>query len=344
MGKVSLHTQLVGMLKNRLFLTAVLAEHPAIHDVQIERPIAICGLPRTGTTHLHNLMSSDPALRSLPYWESLEPVLSPTERAAAASGAVDPRPTRCAAGLEMLHLALPHFPRMHEMTVDHVHEEIQLLAVAGSTMLFETMAPVPGWRDWYLAHDQTPFYEELRTYLKVLQWLRPGRRPTRWVLKSPQHLEQLGPLLHTFPDATFVMTHRDPVSVTTSMLTMLVYTSRLQVERVDPQAQGKYWANRLQQMLSTCVRDRDLLPDVSTTDVLFDEFMADDLGVVRRIYDLAGQPWSGEAETSMAAFMHDHPRGKFGGLVYDLADFGLAADERRAALRFYADRFKTRDE
>jgi hypothetical protein len=71
---------------------------------------------------------------------------------------------------------------MHEMTTWHAHEEIQLLAVAGSTVLFETMALMPTWRDWYKATDQTPYYEYLRTLLKVLTWQRGGRR---WVLKSP---------------------------------------------------------------------------------------------------------------------------------------------------------------
>jgi hypothetical protein len=37
--------------------------------------------------------------------------------------------------------------------------------------------------------------------------------------------------------------------------------------------------------------------------------------------------------------MEDHPRGKFGGIVYDLADFGLDPSERRDALRFYTERF-----
>ena len=102
---------------------------------------------------------------------------------------------------------MPYFKRMHEMTVDHVHEEIQLLAIDVSTMLFETLSLLPSWRDSYRATDQTPCYEYLRTILKVLQWLRGG---SRWVLKSPQHLEQFGPLRATFPDATFVVTHRDP--------------------------------------------------------------------------------------------------------------------------------------
>ena len=108
---------------------------------------------------------------------------------------------------------MPYFNRMHEMTVDHVHEEIQLLAIDFSSMLFETISPMPSWRDHYLSRDQRPSYGYMKRILQVLQWLRGG---TRWMLKSPQHLEQFPALLATFPDATFVLTHRDPVSVTAS--------------------------------------------------------------------------------------------------------------------------------
>ncbi|HEV2310462.1 MAG TPA: sulfotransferase, partial [Acidimicrobiia bacterium] len=242
MGTVSAHRQLVGHLRNRLRVEELVGEHPEILDVEIRRPIVIVGQPRTGTTHLHNLMAADPALRSLPYWESLEPVLAPEERAAVAAGAPDPRLERTQAGLAFLNEAAPYFKRMHEMTVDHVHEEIQLLAIDFSTMLFETMAVLPTWRDDYLAHDQTSSYRYLKKVLQVLQWQRGG---DRWVLKSPQHLEQFGPLLEVFPDATFVVTHRDPVSVTTSMTTMLAYSARLSCDRVDVERIGHYWADRL---------------------------------------------------------------------------------------------------
>ena len=73
-GRVTAGTSLVNMLANRLRLEDLLRRHPEIEQVPIARPIIIVGLPRTGTTHLHNLLSADPQLRSLPYWESLEPV------------------------------------------------------------------------------------------------------------------------------------------------------------------------------------------------------------------------------------------------------------------------------
>jgi hypothetical protein len=342
-GVMSQHALLTGLLRNRLLLEELVRQHPEVLEVEISRPIVICGLPRTGTTHLHNLMSADTNLRALPYWESLEPVPVEAVRPGAqpGPGQPDPRRGRTEQGLTFLEMAMPYFKRMHEMTVDHVHEEIQLLAIDISTMLFETLAPMPSWRDHYLARDQRPSYAYLKKILQAMQWLRGG---TRWVLKSPQHLEQLPALYDTFPDATFVLTHRDPVSVTASMCTMLAYGARMSRDHVDVQGISRYWADRLERMLRACVRDRDLLPADRSIDVRFDEFMADDVAMVERIYRLAGQPMDDGVRSAMAGFMADHPRGRHGAVNYDLATLGLDRDERRRALAFYVERFGVAEE
>jgi hypothetical protein len=333
-GIMQQHVLLVGLLKNRLLIEDLLQRHSEILDERIAAPIIICGLPRTGTTHLHNLMSADPALRSLPYWESLEPVLP--EREQPVPGAPDPRLERTETALSFLNTALPYFNRMHEMTVEHTHEEIQLLAIDFSTMLFETTAPMPAWRDAYLSRDQRPTYAYLLKVLKILQWLRGG---TRWVLKTPQHLEQFPALVDTFPDATFIVTHRDPVSVTASMVTMIAYTARLTRDQVDLEVMGRYWSDRLERMLRRCADEHDVLPADRTIDVHFDEFMADDMAMVARVYDLAEQPFDEAARAAMRDFMAEHPRGKFGSIDYDLTQFELDPVERRKALSFYTGRF-----
>ena len=337
MGLVSAHGQLVGFLRNKLLVEDLLARHPEIHDIEIVAPIVIAGLPRTGTTHLHNLVSADPALRSLPYWESLEPVPPLDEQGVAHD--VDPRYVRCEAALAGFNGALPYFKRMHDMYPEHVHEEIQLLGIGLSTMLFETMAPMPTWRDRYLATDQTPFYAYLKTILKVLQFLGGGER---WVLKSPQHLEQFGPLLSVFPDATVVVTHRDPVSITASFSTMVTYSARMSARPEALHNVGTYWVDRIERMLRACVDDRDQLPADSSIDVLFADFMADDIAMVRKIYEVADQPFTDASLAAMEAFMVAHPRGKHGAVRYDLGDFGVDPAERREALRFYTDRFPVR--
>ena len=333
-GKMSNHAMLLGLVKSRLLLEDLLARHPEIHDVEIVAPIIICGLPRTGTTHLHNLISADSDLRSLPYWESLEPIPTPGEEPGEHGD--DARVARCKMTCEFVDASMPLFKRMHEMTWDHVHEEIQLLAVDISTMLFETTSTVPTWRDYYLAHDQRPHYEYMKTVLKAITYLRGG---SRWVLKSPQHLEQFPTLLETFPDATFVVTHRDPVSVVISMATMIAYSSRMNVEHPDPGQIGPWWAARLEAMLRTCAETRELLPREQTIDVRFDEFMADDIAMVRRVYEVANQPFTDRTRADMASFMATHPRGRHGTVVYDFDDMGLDRAELERSLDFYVRRF-----
>ncbi len=338
-GVFAQYSMLTGLLRNRLRLEDRVRRHPEILDLEVRAPIVICGLPRTGTTHLHNLMSADPALRSLPYWESLEPLLSDSEQPG--QGQEDPRRARTEQALWMVNTAMPHFNRMHEMTVDHVHEEIQLLAIDFSTMLFETIAPMPTWRDYYLSIDQRSSYAYLLRILKVLQWERGG---TRWVLKSPQHLEQFPALRSTFPDATYVVTHRDPVSVTASMATMLTYSARMTHDRVDVQWISHYWADRLARMLGSCLEDRGVLPEDQSIDVRFNEFMADDIGMVDRIYRLAGQPMNASVRAAMDSFMAEHPRGRYGTVRYDPAALGLDRAELGKTFAAYAGRFEVAEE
>jgi hypothetical protein len=159
------------------------------------------------------------------------------------------------------------------------------------------------------------------------------------VLKSPQHLAQFPTLMATFPDATFVVTHRDPVSVTTSMATMAAYTARLQLADVDPVRVGRYWAERVEDLLTACARDRSLLPAERSVDVRFDEFMADEWRTIERIYRVADQPLTDDARVCMAEFMRLHPRGRHGRVAYRADVLGLDVEERRAALASYAEAF-----
>jgi hypothetical protein len=196
---------------------------------------------------------------------------------------------------------------------------------------------VPRWRDYYFAHDQRPHYAYLKRALQVLQY---QRGPERWILKSPQHLEQLGPLIDTFPDATVAFTHRDPVSVIASAITMLGYGDRIRCKRVDLEATASYWIDRIERLLRSCVEDRELVPADQSLDVLFHEFMKDDLATVDRIYQLAGLELSPQAKAELDRYLDSNPRGKHGRIVYDLkGDFGVDPAALRERFAFYYDRF-----
>ena len=340
LGRLAVFGNCVRYLANRLRLEDLLRRHPEIRDVPIHAPIIVAGLPRSGTTHLVNLIAADTRLRSLPYWESLEPV--PIRGEGPGRDGRDPRYLRCLAQYEQTSARLPLLRAMHDMTPEHVHEEIELQDLDFASYQLEWLCTASRWRDHYLGLDMRPHYAYLKTILQALQWLRG---PDRWVLKSPQHLEQLVPLIATFPDATIVVTHRDPVAVIQSAITMLAYGERLRRTRLDLPMLASYWIDRVERLLRACVRDREAIPAAQSIDVLFHDFMADERGMVARIYDRAGLAMTSAAQSALETFMAADARGRHGQVVYDLqGDFGVDPADVRRRFEFYFARFPVRPE
>ena len=340
LGRLTVWNDALRAAANRLRIRDLLKRHPEIEGVEIRRPIIVVGLPRSGTTHLVNLIAADQRLRSMPLWEGQEPV--PDAREQPGPDGVDPRWARSARAWAAMQATAPLVAAMHPMSPDHIHEEIELQLPDFASYNQEWVVRAPRWRDHYLGHDQTPHYAYMKTVLKILSWFRPRER---WVLKSPQHLEQLGPLLATFPDATVVVTHRDPVAVIQSTITMLTYGARSSYRTPRPAWYRDYWSDRIRRLLEASVRDRKLLPSARTVDVLFHEFMADELAAVERIYEAAGLPVTGEARAQVRGYLREHPRGKQGQVVYDLRrDFDVEPAELRRPFGFYLDRFPVRVE
>ena len=334
-GRLALQQRIRRLLTSRLLVEDLVRRRPEILAIEILAPIIVIGLPRSGTTHLVNLMAADRRLRSLPYWESLEPYPLPGD--GPARDGVDPRFTRCQADYEAQMRMVPLLRAMHHQYPTAIEEEIELQDLDFSSNTLEWYARVPRWRDYYFTLDQRAHYAYTKKVLKVLTYFRG---PNTWVLKSPQHLEQIPALLATFPDATFAITHRDPVSVVQSAITMLAYGDRMRRASIEPEELAAYWVDRVDRLLQACVRDRDLLPADRTIDVLFHEFMADDVAMVERIYGRNDRALTPEARAQLDAFMAANPRGKHGQLEYDLAgDFGLDPDEVRSRFGYYFERF-----
>jgi hypothetical protein len=324
------------LLVGRLRLEELIRLHPEILEECIDRPIVIGGLPRTGTTHLMNLGSRDPALRSLPFWESLEPFPDPSE--GFAGDGQDPRIARCAQALAFQNRCMPHFDAMHEFAPELPHEEIQLMAMQFATQLFEASYHIPSYRDWLIATDQTPAYAYLARCLKALQWLRG---PKRWLLKSPQHLENLVPLFRAFPDARFIQTHRDPVRVAASLSTMIAYGRRMNTDarHLDAHEVGRYWVDRLLGWLECSIRDRASIPADQVMDVRFHEFNADNIGTVERVFEFADQPLGAAGRGAILGYIEANPAGRHGRVDYRLEPLGLEEAELRSRMKFYQDHF-----
>ena len=288
LGRISARGLVLQLLANRLRIEDLFRRHPEIERERIERPIIIAGLPRTGTTHLHNLISQDPSLRSLPYWESLEPVPDPRE----APGAGRPRPARGALR-EGARAGPPRDAAVPADARDDRRRAPRGDPAARDRVLDDAV------RVELLRAELCGLVQEERSApgLSLSAALPPGAcsgcaGPKRWVLKSPQHLEQQAALIEIFPDATFVQTHRDPVRITASLCTMIAYGNRMNARRVDPVAVGRYWAARTEDLLRGSIAGRAALPPAQVIDVHFRQFMKDDVATAERVLEFAGHPVS----------------------------------------------------
>lgn len=340
LNRLILHNRVVRLLSSRLLLTDLLRRFPEIHEIEIERPIIVVGLPRSGTTHLVNLIAADKRRRALPYWESQEPF--PLRGDGPDVNGLDPRYARCAAEYEAASAMTPHMRAMHDRFPTAIEEEIELLDLDFASYVLEWHARVPGWRDFYFGLDQHQHYAYLRTVLKALTFLRG---PRQWVLKSPQHAEQLGPLINTFSDATVAFTHRDPVAVIQSAVTMLAYGDRMRRHHIDPEGLVDYWTDRIERLLRACVRDRALIPADRSLDIRFHELAGNEMTILQTLYEYNGTDLSPDVKASLQGYLDENPRGKHGRMVYDLKrDFDRSPDELRSRFAFYLERFGVREE
>ena len=338
-GQATIVDHAIRVMANRLRIEDLVKRHPEILDIAIERPLIIAGLPRSGTTHLVNWLARDQRLRSLTLWESEEPVPAAP---APSEGEPNPRALRTAEFWSHFESMLPHMAAMHGMEASSIHEDNELLYMDLNCYSWEFQTRIPRWIDHYFSHDRTGSYLYEKKVLQVLTWYRG---PSRWILKSPQHMENLSALKTAFPDGTLVLTHRDPVAVLRSLTTMLSYCDRIRRDPVDPPGLARHWSQRIERLLRACIEQREAWGPDQSMDVLFHEYMADQEGTMRRIYALADLALTPEAETALLGYLQENPRHAHGRVIYDLEGaFGVDTDALRQRFGFYYDRFAVKRE
>ena len=73
------------------------------------------------------------------------------------------------------------------------------------------------------------------------------------------------------------------------------------------------------------------------------EYMADQEGVLRQVYDLAGLELTPAAEASLLGYLAENPRHQHGRVIYDLEGvFEVDVARLRERFQFYYDRYPVR--
>jgi hypothetical protein len=329
--------RLLGLLMQRLQVEDWYARYPEIEDQEIKAPIFIVGLPRTGTTALSHLFACDPAIRSLRVWESAEPTPPPESETQES----DPRIARAEAQIAGIQQLSPSLAAMHEDTPTGPTEHQDLLGMSFRTNHFLGMAWMPSYAKWWYDCDMVEAYAYHRRVLKLLQWRCP---PTLWHLKSPSDSFALDAVVKIYPDARFVMTHRDPACVLASVCSLIATVQELTGGRPDPAALGEAelgaWVLAIQRTLDL----RAAVSDDHFVDVHFHDLLENPLAVIESTYAGLGMSLSSAARDQFRAHAAANPRGKHGEHRYALSDWGLDDTTVRRAFDFYIDRCGVRIE
>lgn len=308
---------------------------PAIAEQRIVKPVFIIGMPRTGTTILHDILAQDPANRAPLTWETMFP--SPPPRAETFT--TDPRVALCASLFPDMEQQLPEFKAIHPMGAELSQECVTIMGEAMITPLFHNQFRVPTYEDW--VDHEADWSHVYDFHLKQLQHLQSHHALDRWVLKTGAHLWGLPHLLKTYPDARIVFTHRDPVKSMTSYASLTTLVRRVGSDSVDAAEVAADWTPRLRKVLLNSIRVREAAeyPEAMFYDIAFTDFVRDQFGVVERIYDAFDLPMSDAGAAAMQAFIDDNPPGKHGVHEYSPDQFGIDPDQVRADFAEYVDHF-----
>ncbi len=331
MGQLAVPHLIVNLLSHRLQIEDWYRRHPEIDDEPIVAPLIGLGLPRTGSTALSFLLAEDPDARALRQWEATCPCPPP-------STVVGPDP-RIARAEEAAAVRAELSPRLVDLvpSTPTGPEECQdLMALDFKAHYFQAFAHIPSYSRWLLDDaDLTSTYAYERRALKLLQW---GAPPTPWRLKCPSHLLWLGYLDHAFPDARFVMTHRDPLEVIVSVADLYVEVGRQFSDDVDPRYLGALNVEHWSAAMARVVAFRDGGADDRFYDMDFRAVGRDPIAEVRKLYAWLGEPVSEEFERGMQTWWHDHAENREPNVHPDPAEFGLDLDEARGAFAEYTAR------
>jgi hypothetical protein len=330
-GRGVLRSLLIRRLRNRLLLQAYLQRRPETPERPLGRPVVVTGLPRTGTSLLHNLLAKHPRYRPLRLWEALHPVPpgdgQPDEATLVA---------RAERWLERFYALAPEFKAIHPLTPHGPEECDALLQNAFASQHFDDMFDAQAYSRWFAGAD---LHGEYAYYALQLRVLGEDRGSREWLLKSPGHTGHLDALLRVLPGATVVHCHRDPSQAVASYASLITTVRRPHSADVSPVVAGNQALRRCATALRRALDVRAATDAGRFLDVSYPALVADPVATAAAICERLGAPMDVDVEQAMRRWVAEHPADRHGAHRYEAAHFGLSPARVGAAFADYLQRF-----
>ncbi len=338
-GRIGTRWDVLRFLTNLLRLRDEELKDPSILDEPIERPIFILGLPRSGTTFLHNLVARDPSNVVPRCWQTLFPY----PIAGMASDTTDQRAKLTARQYSRFLLLAPELPSLHPLEADAAQECIEITGHVFRSLRFDTTHHIPSYQAWL---DREGHLEAYRFHKRFLQHLQHQNGRTRWVLKSPDHIFAIDALRAVYPDACFVFVHRDPMKVLPSVARLTEVLRQPFSRNIDRIQIGRQVSERWRLGARMLIDAADSLRSMPhrAFHVRYPELIKDPLGTLSSLYRHFGLTFDTRGEELFRRAIEERPNGGYGRNSYRFEDYGLNPATERHRYFSYVARFGVQTE
>ena len=334
MGRRFAWGMVVDVLRGRAQAILSMKENPGFDAHSIGSPIVITGVPRTGTTALHRLMAVDARFQGLQTWL----LDSPMPRPPLETWKNYPHFQKTVAALEAQYAATPEKRAAHYRAAEEVHECCMVLRQSFVSNLWNCAWSAATYDAWWQCQSEAAAY---RHYYRCVQLIGSNDPDKRWLLKNPGHIDNLDLLFGIYPDAKVIQTHRDPAKALPSLVSLLMQLNALTEEERKEQRAHNMLAREVAKW-SSAVRKADLVRKQhpgKVLDIIHADFHRDPLAVLDRIYAFIGMDITAEVRAGFIRRIVEKPELSHGVHRYDIADYGMTAEEAREPFRDYIRRY-----
>lgn len=334
LGELAIPGNIVAKLVNRLKIEECYRLNPEIDDEVIQDTVFITGLPRTGSTALGHMLALDQNTRSLRSWEAAEPCPPPD-----ITVSDDPRIAKQLQVLADIDVMAPGLTEALPFNEHAPDECFFLLEYSLTDVAFNGFYHVPDYEDWALTDglpEMDAAYRYHKRILKLLQWKTPAKR---WVLRSPIHALHMDALLKSYPDARFVITHRQAEKVLPSICSLIILLRNCFLQNPAPVMLGKRQVEQWELALRRVIQFRDKLGEQRFFDIYHSEQIANPEPGLRNLYAFLGWQFNDELASALKTWQQNNPKGSH---KTDPSAFELDLDAIQKRFKFYTSRFGSR--
>lgn len=315
-GKIITQRVILNYLTQRL-LFAEYKKTKGEGNTHLNSPIFVTGIPRSGTTFLHRMLSLDQQNENVPFWRLYRPFPHPNKN-----------DNRRKIARQEINLRRPAYPEMdtkHFIREDEGEECIWMTGITLSSIVFWVLAPVASYAKWIFQQDRHFYYKEYRELLQAQQQYYPTKS---LVLKAPDHTPNVDVLLAEIPDARIIQLHRDPTTCLTSLNSLFYSTHKSVSTDLNPQRIGEinqlmyfHYLNRNEAAKKTINLSN------SVFDVQYQQLVGNPLDTVKLIYQHFGIPFSEEFEQQLNSYVNQNKKNRYGKHNYGPEQFGQNKEE-----------------